>query len=136
MSTDISSMSLLATRRRVARLGLGAALAFAALAFAALGGGCAEDPPAPVTPPMPDAGPACEPGTAGCVCPCEENLLCISGRCLETEGPREPPVDSRPRPRPTQPPTIVLDAGPEPAPPDAGPAPSESPDADVPDASD
>jgi hypothetical protein len=44
---------------------------------------------------------SCTAGTAQCVCSsaggCEDNLLCISGRCLSSEGPRSPLTDDRPR---------------------------------------
>jgi len=136
MSTDISSSFSSRhrpeCRRGVARLGL-----CAALVLAALGGGCAEDPPADVaTNPVPDAGPACDPGTLGCTCPCQTALLCIAGRCLATEGPREPETQLPPRPRPAPPPPSILDAGSEPASSDAGPGASGGPDAAAPDASD
>jgi hypothetical protein len=135
MSTDISPSLSWLGRRRVVRLGLGAAFA-----FAALGGGCAEDPPADVvTAAVPDAGPACEQGARGCACPCQEDLLCVAGRCLETEGPSEPAPQPEPRPRPTPPPSSILDAGAEPAPADAdadADAGTGGSDAQAPDASD
>jgi hypothetical protein len=133
MRTDISSSLSLLARRRVARLGLPTALA-----FAALGGGCAEDPPAQVAAEtLPDAGPACEQGTRGCSCPCRAELLCIAGRCLQTEGPREPAPEPAPRPRPAPPPPPppLFDAGAEPAASDAGPTTGDEPDAEAPDAS-
>jgi hypothetical protein len=130
MSTITASSSPALRRRRVARLGLAAALA-----FAALGAGCAEDPPAEVAgEAVPDAGPACEQGTRGCTCPCQANLLCIAGRCLETEGPREPPSQPTPRPRPDPPPFSIPDAGSEPAPSDAGLGVGDGPDAAAADA--
>src|SRR5688572_28769541 len=49
---------------------------------------CGESEPA--VPPRADAGAQCEPGTQGCVCDesntCDRGLLCISRRCLPTEG--------------------------------------------------
>lgn len=54
-------------------------------------------------PARPDAGMACERGTQGCACSesnaCFDGLLCSVGRCLPTEGRREPQPEVRvPRP--------------------------------------
>lgn len=78
--------------------------------MAALGlGACGEEPVAPL--PVIDAGTICERGTESCACTasggCRQGLLCISRRCLPSQGgpsepPSEPPV--RPLPPPRQPP--------------------------------
>jgi len=107
------------------------------LGGALLGGACGDSDPEPAPAPVPDAGPSCERGTLGCICVggsgCQDDLLCIAGRCLENdEGPDEPitrPPQGVPNgPRPAQP---EPDAGPGPAP-DAGSG--GDPDASVPDA--
>jgi hypothetical protein len=93
--------------------------------------GCGDDP-APAPPVAPDAGPACQRGTLGCGCiggsGCEDDLLCIAGRCSLTQ--RDPAESLPPRPRPP-PPDLDLpepDAGSEPARPDAGAADASVPD--------
>lgn len=113
MRTDIPPRLLL-RRRRWARLGLAALVEFALIG--ALGAGCAEDPPgAPANVPVVDAGTACERGTLGCACNggsgCRDNLLCSAGRCIATEGTREPDVEPPARPPPYLPPAPLRDAG-------------------------
>ncbi len=108
---------------RRARRGLLAALG----ALVASGAACADDP-APPLEVVVDAGPACERGTLDCECiggsGCQDDLLCIAGRCLQTEGPRDMSPGMRPRPPPNNPNPPVTDAGdPSPdasSPPDPG----------------
>lgn len=142
MSTDSLPPTSPRRRARRARLGLRAALVLGLVA--ALGAGCAEDPPAAAAgDPAPDAGPPCESGSQGCVCGsgCDDNLLCVADRCVLTEGPREPAPPPTPRPRPTRPPLQGADAGPSPdaaapgGPPQAEPADAGRGDAGAPDAS-
>lgn len=98
------------------------------------GAACGDDPPPPL-PETPDAGPACEHGTLDCGCiggsGCQDDLLCIAGRCLQTEGPSEMSPIRRPRPPPSNP------SLPGPPAPDAGSAPidASAPPGDLPDAS-
>jgi hypothetical protein len=83
----------------------------------ASGAACGDDPPPPLEA-IPDAGPACERGTVDCGCigggGCQDALLCIAGRCLQTEGPTEMSPIVRPRPPPNNPDVPV------PAAPDGG----------------
>jgi len=105
---DPSSVPLRRALRRVTRLGC-----TALLGLVAFGSACAEDPPPPVSDPVPDGGTPCERGTQGCACiggsGCRDELLCIAGRCLLTqEAPSEPETPRPPLPRP---PPLVSDAG-------------------------
>lgn len=69
-----------------------------------------------------DAGPTCARGTDNCACisgsGCQAGLLCIAGRCLQSQGsesPVEPPLSRPTLPRPRPDPAALEDAGPEPA---------------------
>jgi hypothetical protein len=101
----------------------------------ASGAACADDPPPPPAAVL-DAGPACERGTLDCGCiggsGCQDSLLCIAGRCLQTEGPMEMSPIVRPRPPPATNPNVPL-----PAAPDGGGAANDAsaPPGDPPDAS-
>jgi hypothetical protein len=106
---------------------------------ALLAGACGDSEPEPAPAPVPDAGPSCERGTLGCVCVggsgCQDDLLCIAGRCLENQAGPDEPITRPPQgvpnnPRPPQP---DPDAGEAPAP-DAGSAPAGDLDASVSDA--
>lgn len=93
---------------------------------ALLGGACGDSDPEPAPAPVPDAGPSCERGTLGCVCVggsgCQDDLLCIAGRCLENQDGPDEPI--------TQPPQGVPDDPRPPQPePDAGEAETPAPDA-------
>jgi hypothetical protein len=63
---------------------------------------CSDDSAAPVLDTSADAGPPCEQGTQGCACffgsGCRDGLLCITGRCLMSQGADE--VDPLPAARP------------------------------------
>ena len=82
------------------------------LVFGLLGSGAAcsaSDPPAPADVGV-DAGTPCDPGTLACICipggtGCKDDLLCVAGRCQETEveGPNEPDPTPPSRPRPPRP---------------------------------
>jgi hypothetical protein len=86
---------------------------------------CGDDStPSVATQPPPDAGVACVLGTEGCAClsgsGCRDELLCITGRCLQIQNDGEsdpPPARPRPqvvpnRPDPEPPPTSTIpDAG-------------------------
>lgn len=118
--------------RRRARRGLLAVLG----SLLAAGVACGDDPAPPEA--LPDAGPACERGTLDCGCiggsGCQDDLLCIAGRCLQTEGPSEMGPSTRPRPPPNNPPLTLPDAGvPSSPPPDAS-APGAGLDGGAPDA--
>jgi hypothetical protein len=93
---------VLTCRRRALRWARAArALFVAAGALIASAAGCGDDPAPPLTA-APDAGPACEQGSEGCACffgsGCRDDLLCIAGRCLMTQGQGE--SDPAPGPRP------------------------------------
>jgi hypothetical protein len=116
-----------ARRRRRRASGLvGAGLG----ALALLAGACGDDaaPARSVGPPV-DAGLiTCELGSENCVCMggsgCQEGLICIAGRCLDTEEPSGTDAPPRDRPRPNG-----IDSN---LPPD--PDQPEQPDAAAPDA--
>lgn len=108
--------------------------AFGAASVALVMSSACGDDPASDPPVTADAGPPCERGTRNCACiggsGCQDDLLCIAGRCsLTQDGPDEP---APPRPRP--PPDLDLpeiDAGNQTPP--AGDADGGAVDASVPD---
>lgn len=107
------------SRARLAQPARRARLAAVLLASVALLAACSESSPS--SPPS-DAGdelPSCELGTEQCAClpngTCDEPLLCVTGRCVVSQGSREPE-----QPRPTRPEIPILgepDAGSAPTPP-------------------
>ena len=70
-----------------------------------------------------DSGPPCDPGTRACICTtegtCNDNLICITGRCFDTEGTPQPDDQSAPTGHAPPPIVYTLDAGSTTATPDA-----------------
>lgn len=104
-----------------------AALAFAAL-FAGAACGSSKAPAASVPA---DSGPPCDPGTRACICTsdgtCDDGLICITGRCFDTEGTPLPNDPNAPTGHPPAPVVYTLDAGSTTSTPDAAAA--NAPDA-------
>ena len=123
-------------RPRCPRLGspLPRALLLTLSLSAGLGlGACGETKGSADTPDATSA-PLCEPGTRACLCSstdaCDPGLLCITGRCLATQGGHDPPESEGPTLRPPPgPPT------PPPAPPSSSDAGQADSGPDVSDAS-
>jgi hypothetical protein len=108
-------------------------------ALMVLAGACGEDAARPPGGELPaDAGAnSCELGSKGCEClggsGCQDGLLCIAGRCLETEEPSGTEAPPRDRPRPNG---IESNLPPDPEQPDAAAPDAASPGAGgTPDAS-
>jgi hypothetical protein len=121
-------------RPRCPRLGslLPRASLFTLSLSAGLGlGACGETKGIADTPDATSA-PLCEPGTQACLCSttdaCDPGLLCITGRCLATQGGHDPPESAgpalRPPPGPPTPPPAASsssDGGSDAGPADSGP---------------
>lgn len=77
--------------------------------------GCDDAPSSPVIE-TPDAA-VCERGSEACSCisggGCRDGLLCISGRCLTSQGevPDDVPLSRPTPPRPMSPAPMIVDAG-------------------------
>jgi hypothetical protein len=89
------------------RAGASRALLVAAGSLLASAAGCDDEPVAAPTA-VPDAGAPCPRGTQGCACffgsGCDDDLLCIAGRCLTGQGEEdEPTTPQRPSFNPNRP---------------------------------
>jgi hypothetical protein len=88
-----------------------------------------------------DAAPPCDPGTRACICTsdgtCDDDLICITGRCFDTEGTPQPNDRGAPTGHAPPPTIYVIDAGSTTTTPDAAAPtlPDASPSIPVPDAS-
>jgi hypothetical protein len=87
-------------------------MALAALLTAAACGSS----PAPSTSLPTDSGPPCDPGTRACICTTlgtcnDDSLICITGRCFDTEGTPLANNPNSPSGHPRPPTVYALDAG-------------------------